>query len=148
MKLSIRIPGCIALALFSAILVPARAQDAKPPDTKASEAKTTDAKPVAKQAAPVYRLTLVVTGGEKNVPVENASIYLKYYEDRKIRKDKVTELNVKTNRDGTAHIPEPELGRVLIQVIAEGWKTYGRWYDLTDPKQTIEIQLQRPPKWY
>jgi hypothetical protein len=140
MKLSTIVPGCIALAVFSSISVHSSAQDAKPAEAKPPASQ--------QQAAPVLRLTIVVTGGEKNAPVENASVYLKYVEERKIKKDKVTELNVKTNHDGVAHIPEPQLGRVLIQVIAEGWKTHGRWYDLTDAKQTIEIQLQRPPKWY
>jgi hypothetical protein len=149
MKLSTFLPGCIALALFSCAALTARAQDAKPPDAKPAEDKAPDPKPAAKsKSAPVYRLTIVVKGGEKNLPVENASVYLKYYEEHAIKKNKVVELNVKTNQDGTAHIPEPQLGRVLIQVIAEGWKSYGRWYDLTDAKQTIEIQLQRPPKWY
>jgi hypothetical protein len=73
---------------------------------------------------------------------------VKYVEERKLAKDKKLELNVKTNRDGIAHVPNAPMGRVLIQVIAEGWKTYGRWYDITDTKQVFKIRLQRPPKWY
>jgi len=94
------------------------------------------------------RVTIEVAGGEKDTPVENASIYLKYVEERKLLKDKKVELNVKTNRDGTAHIPAAPMGRVLIQVVADGWKTYGRWYDITDLKQTFKIHLEKPPKWY
>jgi hypothetical protein len=94
------------------------------------------------------RITIEVSGGEKDTPVENASVYVKYVEERKLAKDKKLELNVKTNRDGIAHVPNAPLGRVLIQVIAEGWKTYGRWYDITDTKQVFKIRLQRPPKWY
>ncbi len=94
------------------------------------------------------RITIEVTGGEKETPVENASVYFKYVEEHKIKKNKTMELNVKTNRDGVAHVPDAPLGRVLIQVLAEGWKSYGRWLDLTDPKQTIKIHLERPPKWY
>jgi hypothetical protein len=94
------------------------------------------------------RITIEVSGGEKDTPVENASIYVKYVEEHKLRKDKKLELNVKTNREGIAHVPNAPLGRVLIQVIAEGWKTYGRWYDITDTKQVFKIRLQRPPKWY
>jgi hypothetical protein len=94
------------------------------------------------------RITIEVTGGEKETPVENASVYVKYVEERKLRKDKKLELNVKTNRDGVAHVPNAPLGRVLIQVIAEGWKTHGRWYDITDTKQVFKIRLERPPKWY
>ena len=94
------------------------------------------------------RLRIEVTGGEKAVPVENASVYVKYVEEHVIKKDKKLELNVKTNREGVAHVAEAPLGRALVQIIAEGWKTYGRWYDITDPHQVIKVRLERPPKWY
>jgi len=63
-------------------------------------------------------------------------------------KDKKFEVNVKTNQKGLAHVPYAPTGRVLIQVVAEGWKPYGQWYDVTDLKQVIKIHLERPPKWY
>jgi hypothetical protein len=99
-------------------------------------------------AAAVKKLTIEVSGGEKNVAVENASVYLKYSEEKKLRKDKKYALNVKTNRDGTAHIPDPPLGKVLIQVVADGWKTYGEYYVLNDSGTVIKIHLDRPTKWY
>jgi len=94
------------------------------------------------------RITIEVTGGEKSVPVENASVYVKFIEEHAIKKDKKLEMNVKTSRDGIAHVPNAPMGRVLVQVVAEGWKTYGRWLDITDPKQTIKVHLEKPPKWY
>ncbi len=94
------------------------------------------------------RLRIEVTGGEKNQPVENASVYVKFIQERKLRKDKKYEMNVKTNRDGIAQVPDAPQGRVLIQVIAEGWKTFGRWYDLDEPQFTIKIHLERPVRWY
>jgi hypothetical protein len=94
------------------------------------------------------RLTIEVSGGEKNVAVENASVYLKYVEERKLSKDRKYALNVKTNRSGIAHIPDPPLGRVLIQIVADGWKTYGKYYELSEPGAVIKIHLDRPPKWY
>lgn len=108
-----------------------------------------DAPPPPKNTAPApeNRLTVEVTGGDANKPVENASVYLKTVEEHRI-KDKKTELSVKTNQEGIAHIPDVPLGRVLIQVVADGWKSYGHWYDISDPKQTISIHLERPPKWY
>jgi hypothetical protein len=107
-----------------------------------------DAKAHTGKSDPTSRVTIEVSGGEKDGPVENASVYLKYVQERKLKKNKKVELNVKTNREGTAHIPEAPTGRVLIQVVADGWKTYGRWYDITDAKQTIKVHLERPPKWY
>ena len=94
------------------------------------------------------RLTIEVTGGEKNIPVENASVYVKFVEEHTIRKDKKLEINVKTSREGVAHVPDAPMGRALVQVVAEGWKTYGHWLDITDPKQTIKVHLEKPPKWY
>ena len=29
-------------------------------------------------------------------------------------------------------MPNAPIGRVLVQVVAEGWKTYGRWYDIKE----------------
>ena len=103
--------------------------------------------PSKEAPAPIPRLTIEITGGDDDKPIENASVYLKTHEDRLI-KDKKTELNVKTNMQGVAHVPQPPAGRVLIQVVAEGWKPFGHWYDITDPKQVVKIHLDRPPKWY
>jgi hypothetical protein len=97
--------------------------------------------------APIQRLTIEVTGGDANKPVENASVYVKTEEERLI-KDKKTEQNVKTNQQGIAHLPQPPTGRVLIQVVANGWKPFGHWFDVNDPSQVIKIHLDRPPKWY
>lgn len=129
----------LPLVVSAIALVPAAAsaQENPSPDANASS-----------KAAQSNRIRIEVTGGDKDTPVENASVYLKYVEERKLRKDKKIELNVKTNRDGVAHIPDAPLGKVLVQVIAEGWKSYGRWFEITDPKQTIKIKLEKPPHWY
>jgi hypothetical protein len=107
------------------------------------------ASPSKKEEAPspLNRITIEVTGGEANKPVENASVYMKTIEQHMI-KDKKFEVNVKTNIRGVAHVPDAPMGRVLIQIVADGWKTYGHWHDITDPKQVIKIHLDRPPKWY
>src|ERR1700753_855555 len=124
-----------AIALGFALLAPLRAcaQDQTPPSNKTSLDQTA-------------KITIEVSGGEKSAPIENASVYIKYVEERKIKSNKTVELNVKTNREGAAHVPDAPLGRALIQVVADGWKTYGRWYDVTDAKQTIKIHLDKPPK--
>ena len=116
-------------------------QDSAKPATPPADAATS-------APAPVKRLTIEITGGEKNVAVQNASVYFKYQEGRILRKDKKYALNVKTNREGSAHLPDVPLGKVLIQVVADGWKTYGQYYDVTDPGATLKIHLDRPPKWY
>ena len=130
-----RLATVIAIGLALAAPLMVGAQDQTPPANKPSLDQTS-------------RITIEVSGGEKSAPIENASVYIKYVEERKIKSNKTVELNVKTNRDGTAHVPDAPMGRALVQVVADGWKTYGRWYDVTDVKQTIKIHLDRPPKWY
>lgn len=112
-------------------------------------AQQQQAPPAQKDHGPVAgnRLTIEVTGGDANKPVENASVYVKTIEQHLI-KDKKLEVNVKTNPQGVAHVPDAPMGRVLIQIVADGWKSYGHWHDITEPKQVIKIHLERPPKWY
>jgi len=140
MKLTTKILGSLCLTVCAAMAQRAVAQDSK----------AATAKPQTPAAASDVqtRITIEVTGGEKNVPVENASVYVKFIEERAIKKDTKLELNVKTSRDGIAHVPNAPMGRVLVQVFAEGWKTYGHWMDITDPKQTIKVHLDKPPKRY
>lgn len=97
--------------------------------------------------SPVNRLTIEVSGGDANKPVDNASVYVKTLEEHLI-KDKKFEVNVKTNPQGVAHVPDSPLGKVLVQVVADGWKPYGHWFEITDSKQVIKVHLERPPKWY
>jgi hypothetical protein len=123
----------LALLFFAACAAAHAQQSAPPKETPAP--------------APIPRLAIEITGGDENKPIENASVYLKTQEDHLI-KDKKTEVNVKTNMQGIAHVPQPPIGRVLIQVVAEGWKPYGHWYDIADSKQVVKIHLDRPPKWY
>jgi len=124
----------ILLCLFFAVA--ARAQDNPSNDASAAS------------KAQSNRVRIEVVGGDTEAPVENASVYLKYTEEHKMRKDKKVQLNVKTNREGVAHVPDAPLGKALIQVIAEGWKTYGKWVEITDPRQTIRVKLEKPPHWY
>ncbi len=140
MKLPAIFVACFCVAGFLAAAQRAAAQD---PPASAPKPQTAPARSDIQT-----RITIEVTGGEKDTPVENASVYVKFVEEHAIKRDKKLELNVKTSREGVAHVPNAPMGRALIQVIAEGWKTYGRWLDITDPKQTIKVHLERPPKWY
>jgi hypothetical protein len=93
------------------------------------------------------RLRIVVTGNDK--PVGNASVYVKYNEPGGLfRRDKLAEMGFKTNLDGSVKVPEVPRGKILIQVIAKGWHTYGKWYEVETESETIQIKLEPPPHWY
>ena len=123
--------------------VPASARQSPPPDDSSKPAKPEKAPP----PEPVT-IFIEITAGDKDKPVEGASIYVRYPESRKFRSDKLVEMNVKTTPEGKARVPLVPKGRILIQVVAPTWKTFGKWFDLTDEGQVFKIHLDRPPKWY
>ena len=89
------------------------------------------------------RLRIEVTGGDENKPVSQASVYLRFPKEKKV------ELDLKTNQEGIARSPEIPQGKVLIQIVAQGWKTYGEYHDVTETEQTIQIHLLKPiTRWY
>lgn len=130
-------PALLALALVAALALPA---------ALAAQGGDKDKKKNAEDA--VTRLRIEITAGDDSKPVDQASVYVKYSEARTLRRDKKVELNLKTNREGVARLDDAPRGKVLIQVIAPGWKTFGKWFELDQSEQTIKIQLQRPPRWY
>ena len=93
-------------------------------------------------------LRIEVTGGEKSVPVDLASVYVRFTSDAQHDKGHKGEFNVKTNKEGVSKVPAGPHGKVTIQVIATGWKTFGQVYDITQDGQVVRIHLDRPPKWY
>src|SRR5277367_1650283 len=93
------------------------------------------------------KLRIHVMGADK--PVGNASVYVRFPVAGGIfHHDKLAELNLKTNEDGSAKVPDIPRGKILIQVVAKGWKTYGKWYDIDTDTLTVEIKLEPPPHWY
>jgi hypothetical protein len=95
------------------------------------------------------RVRIEVTGGDENKPVADASVYLKFSQERKVLKDRAIEFNLKTNQEGVARSPEIPKGKILIQIVASTWKTFGEYYEVNQDEQTIQIHLVRPTtKWY
>jgi hypothetical protein len=113
-----------------------------------ANAQDKDAEAKANSDSKDARLTIVVTGGEDKKPIDSASVYVRYVEEHKHGRDKKIEMNLKTNQSGVCHVPVIPPGKFIVQVIADGWKTYGEYYDVNQKEQTINITLVRPPKWY
>jgi hypothetical protein len=156
------LPGCFALALFAAFLSFAAVSPAQSANQEQSSAKDQPAtqnqqappdksdKKDKKSSVPAsVKLKIEVVSGSDGKPIGNASVYVRYNESGGfLHKDKLAELNFKTNQDGSAKVPEIPQGKILIQVIAKGWHTFGKWYDIAADEQTIQIKLDPPPHWY
>lgn len=93
-------------------------------------------------------LVIVVTGGPKNIPIDNASVYLRWDEPRTWRHPKEMEFDLKTDLKGIAKVKDVPRRRIMIQVVKANWKPFGQYYDLDKDEQRIEINLQTPPRWY
>jgi hypothetical protein len=98
--------------------------------------------------ATTTRLRIRITNPEDK-PVGNASVYVRFNQPGSfLRKDKLAELSFKTNEDGSVKVPAVPRGKILIQVIAKGLHTYGKWYDIEKDQDTIEIKLEAATHWY
>jgi Carboxypeptidase regulatory-like domain len=97
---------------------------------------------------PVTKLKIHVTD-TNDKPVGNASIYVRFNESGGLfRKDKLSEMNFKTNQDGSVKVPDVPQGKILIQVVAKGLHTYGKWYEVDTDEESVEIKLEPAPHWY
>jgi hypothetical protein len=114
----------------------------------ASSSEAGQEKKAEKNAPALTRIRVSVTSSAGK-PIENASVYVRFSETGGFfHHEKEQELDLKTNQDGSVKVPEIPQGKVLIQVVAKGWKTFGKWYEIHTDEQMIEIKLDPPPHWY
>jgi len=117
-------------------------------DQSSSSDKSSDSNKKDNSDATTVRLKIEVTDPNDR-PVGNASVYVRFNQTGgPLHKDKLAELNLKTNDDGSVKVPEIPQGKIMIQVVAKGWHTFGKWYDINKSEDTIQIKLQNPPHWY
>jgi Carboxypeptidase regulatory-like domain len=93
----------------------------------------------------------VMVTNQNGKPVEGASVIVKFVEGRskikfgaKIR----TEWDLKTTQEGNVKVPSIPQGKILIQVIAKNYQTYGETFDVEQEEKTIEVKLLPPQPQY
>ncbi len=90
----------------------------------------------------------------KNVdgkPVDRASVIVRFVQGRskaKLGKKITTRWELRTNQMGMAKIPPIPQGKILVQVIAKGYQTYGVTHEVDEEEKTIEIKLNPPQGQY
>jgi len=151
----------LATILISAYMVGAQSSDqsqsasqdqSQPKDKRANSDKSSapdkSDKDNKSSEPPTVKLNIVVTGSTGK-PVAQASVYVRFNESGGLfHKDKLAELDLKTDQEGKVKVPEIPQGKILIQIVAKGWHTYGKWFDFEKPEETVPIQLEPPPHWY
>lgn len=145
----IALAAILATGLLSVGACQAQSNDADKPTTQ-SQSGSAD-KPGQKDdqaSSGTTRLKIFVTNPEDK-PVGNASVYVRFNQPGGfLHKDKLAELSFKTNEDGTVKVPAVPQGKILIQVIAKGLHTFGKWYDIETDHDTIAIKLEAATRWY
>src|SRR5256885_13094594 len=84
-------------------------------------------------------------------PVDRASVLVKFVEGRsivKLGKKIRTSWELKTNQDGVASIPPIPQGKILVQIIAKNYQTFGQQFDIAEEEKTLEINLKPPQSQY
>ena len=101
-------------------------------------------------AADLTRLQIAVTN-EAGKPVEQAEVIVKFVQGRsavklgaKIRKS----WEVRSSQEGIAKIPAIPQGKILIQVNAKNYQTFGQTFDVQEEERTIEVKLKPPQEQY
>jgi hypothetical protein len=116
-----------ALAMLAIMMTSAFAKDKKPP-------------------APTASLNFVVVKDDNGKPVRNAAVVLHPVNDQ--GQQEKGSLELKTDPDGKATYDGVPYGKLLIQVLAHGFQTFGQDYDVEQPNMQITIRLQRPSGQY
>jgi hypothetical protein len=90
------------------------------------------------------RIEVRTLGGK---PIERASVIVRFVEGRSVVKfGKQIRKNweTRTSMEGVAKIPPLPQGKILIQVIAKGYQTFGQEFEITEEEKTIEVKLNPP----
>jgi len=99
---------------------------------------------------PMTRLRIEVRN-YNGKPVERASVVVRFVEGRspaKLGKKIITQWEVRTNQEGVVKIPPIPQGKILVQVIAKGYQTFGQTFEVAEEEKTIEVKLNPPQPQY
>ena len=98
------------------------------------------------EAPPTGKVSVTIVRDSGGKPVKNAEVVLHLVD--KSGKQKEEGLELKTHEDGKAETSGLPYGKVRIQVIARGFRTYGEDYEINQPSLEITIKLQKPKGQY
>jgi hypothetical protein len=95
-----------------------------------------------KAPPPVSRVDVTILRGDDGSPIENASVIFQLVDDK-------GNMELKTDQDGKTFIDVlPTGSKFILQVIAKGYQTFGKSYDLDKKELAIEVKMNRPGKQY
>jgi hypothetical protein len=97
-------------------------------------------------AEPTAALSFLVLKDDNGKPVRNAAVVLHPVDAH--GKQGRGGFELKTDSDGKTHFEGVPYGKMRVQVLAEGFQTFGEDYDIGEPSKEITVKLKRPQKQY
>jgi hypothetical protein len=97
-------------------------------------------------ADPTAALSFLVLKDDNGKPVRNAAVVL--HPVNTDGKQGRGGFELKTDSDGKTHFEGVPYGKMRVQVLAEGFQTFGEDYDIGEPSKEITVKLKRPQKQY
>jgi Carboxypeptidase regulatory-like domain len=95
-----------------------------------------------KSPPPTSRIQVTVLRNDDGKPIRNAAVVFNLEGDK-------GNMELKTDEDGKATIDVlPTGSKVLLQVLAKGFQTYGKEYAIDQPEMVLEVKLKRPAHQY
>jgi 5-hydroxyisourate hydrolase-like protein (transthyretin family) len=100
-------------------------------------------------ASDPVKLTVHVASATSGKPIDRASVIVRFKSGIGVNLKKIqTSWETKTNQDGNVTLPEMPQGKIMVQVIANYYQTFGGDFTTDQPVQTIEIKLNPPQAQY
>jgi hypothetical protein len=91
-------------------------------------------------------LNFLVLKDDNGKPVRNAAVVM--HPVNKKGKQERGGQEIKTDAEGKASFDGVPYGKLRIQVLADGFQTYGGDYDINKPNMNITVKMKRPGEQY
>jgi hypothetical protein len=96
--------------------------------------------------APAALINFLVIKDDNGKPVRNAAVIM-HAVDKKGKQER-GDLELKTDPDGKTNYDGIPYGMLRVQVLAQGFQTYGEDFDIEKRNVDITIKLKRPQRQY
>jgi hypothetical protein len=100
---------------------------------------------------PDFTAITVEVMNNRDKPIPRASVIVRFVEGRSIAKfgkKIITSYELRTSNEGKVTVPPIPQGKILIQVIAKGYQTYGEYHEIYEDQKTVPIVMSPPTKQY
>ncbi len=98
-------------------------------------------------AADVTRIHIHVVN-DIGKPVGNAEVIVRFLESRVLKVKKKEAWEMRTTQEGMASTPSIPKGKIMIQINAKNYQTFGETFDIEESEKTVEIRLKPPQAQY